>query len=67
MDRTFGNAILYVFYRILTIINNSVWFYFAPFVFNQIAFFHIIAQKGAILEAAKNAGGEGGGEAGLLI
>ena len=32
LDRTWGNRILYVLYRILNIMNNSFWYYFAPFV-----------------------------------
>ena len=58
-QRTIGNAILYVIYRILAIVNNSCWYYFAPFVFNQAAFFYLINQKGILRELAEG-GGEGG-------
>ena len=31
-DRTFGNKILYVFYKIMRVLLVSFWFYFVPFV-----------------------------------
>jgi len=53
MDRSLGNAILYVVYRIVMLVNNSFWYYFAPFVFNQAAFFYLTSKKSIILKLAK--------------
>ena len=43
-DRSCGNGILYMIYRMLTILNNSIWYYFAPFVFKFGAYFWLIDQ-----------------------
>ncbi len=32
LSRTWDNKMLYLLYRLLTIINNSVWYYFAPII-----------------------------------
>lgn len=54
--RTWGNAILFIIYRLLSMVNNSFWYYFAPFVFNQVAFFYLISKKSELLELAKGGG-----------
>ena len=46
-------------YRLFMIVNNSLWYYFAPFVFSHIAFFYMLKQKHTILEAAEAAEAEG--------
>ena len=63
MSRTCSNRILYILYRLLTMFNNSFWYYFAPFLFTQGSFLYLISQKDAIREAAEEAaagGGDGG-------
>ena len=42
LERTWQNKMLYLVYRILSIINNSAWYYFAPIIANQIFKMHFI-------------------------
>uniref|UniRef100_A0A7S3MJ69 Uncharacterized protein n=1 Tax=Favella ehrenbergii TaxID=182087 RepID=A0A7S3MJ69_9SPIT len=60
LGRTWGNRILYIVYRLITMINNSIWYYFAPFLFTQVAFFYLIRQSHAIREAAEDSANGGG-------
>ena len=32
LSRTWDNKMLYLLYRLLALINNSVWYYFAPII-----------------------------------
>ncbi len=41
LSRTWDNKMLYLLYRWFSIINNSVWYYFAPIICFQIWQLHI--------------------------
>ena len=54
--RSFDNKILYLFYRLLVLVNNSIWYYFAPILINQLLNILLVFMNRDILVAGEESG-----------
>ena len=63
MNRECGPRMLYIVYRLLAFVNNSMWYYFAPFVFKYFAYVYMLHKNREFAEEEfekEQEGGEGG-------